>query len=227
MNNPIRRAADNELVVAAIESELRPRLKPTKANRVKLVKSVNLPPKPKKVPVAKRKKILEAQLEAIVKQIVHWRDASTCVLVNIDGGRCGGKVNWGHFIPRARSKYLKYDLATFIQCDSHNLIHDSKKTGGGDPIFGLWFTETFGIEALRAMSVEQRTHLNADGKVSIVDLEAQLAHYDELYQNRFYVNADIPSLVAAGYYGEIVRVAALSHSIALPAMAAEKETERV
>lgn len=215
MTNPTTRAAQHHETMAVIELG---KPKPRKSDRKAMVKSPILPPKPKKVPVAKRKKILEAQLEAIVKQIVHWRDASTCVLANIDGGRCGGKVNWGHFIPRARSKYLKYDLATFIQCDNHNMIHDSKKTGGGDPIFGLWFTETFGIEALRAMSLEQRTHLNADGKVSVADLEAQLAHYDELYQNRFFVNLDTASLVAAGYYGDIVRKAALS-----PALVEQKE----
>lgn len=184
---------------------MKPAPKPTRESR----------PKPKKIPVAKRRKILEAQLEAIVKQIVHWRDASTCVLVNIDGGRCRGKVNWGHFIPRNKSKYLKYDLATFIQCDGHNMMHDSKKTGGGDPIFGLWVAKNFGVEGLEALSEQQREHLGADGKRPIHELEEMLAHYDELYQNRFYVNLDIPSLVAAGYYGEILRVASLSHSIAI------------
>jgi hypothetical protein len=155
-----------------------------------------------------RRKQLEQQLEAIVKLIVFWRDGAQCVERDIDGGRCGGKLNWGHFIPRSRSKYLKYDLATFVQCDSHNLIHDSRKTGGGDPIFGLWFTRTFGIDALEALSKTQREHI--DGKAqTIPELEQLLAHYDQLYQDRFFVGTDIPSRIAAGYYGNIIKFATL------------------
>lgn len=169
-------------------------------------------PKPKPAPMQgkrrkqskPRRKILEAQIEAMVKQIVFWRDGGECVERNVDGGRCGGKMNWGHFIPRSRSKYLKYDLATFVQCDNHNLIHDSKRTGGGDPIFGLWFAKTFGLEALEAMSREQREHLNGKDR-TIPELEEMLAHYDELYQNRYYVELDTPSLVKAGYYGKIIQ----------------------
>lgn len=162
------------------------------------------PPKGKK-PSKPRRKILEAQLEAIVKQIVFWRDGSECVLRYIDGGRCGGKMNWGHFIPRSRSGWLKYDLATFVQCDSHNLIHDSRKTGGGDPIFGLWFSKTFGLPALEAMSEAQR--LNIGNKHTIPELEELLKHYDTLYENRYFITPEKHDLIAAGYYGEIIRKA--------------------
>lgn len=168
-------------------------------------------PKPTRPPKGKkrtkpRRKVLEMQIEAIVKMIVFWRDGGECVEKEIDGGRCGGKMNWGHFIPRSRSKFLKYDLATFVQCDSHNLIHDSRKTGGGDPIFGLWFTKKFGVFALEKLSEVQREH--TDGKNhTIPELEEMLAHYDELYQNRFYVSLDTMSLVKAGYYGKIIREA--------------------
>lgn len=168
-------------------------------------------PKPVKKPKGKKKlsksrrKILEAQLEAIVKQIVFWRDGAECVLKHIDGGRCGGKLNWGHFVPRSRSRWLKYDLATFVQCDSHNLIHDSRKTGGGDPIFGLWFSKTFGLPALEAISDEQRGHIG--GNQSVPELEEMLAHYDELYQNRYFVKLEVLDLVRAGYYGEVIRKA--------------------
>ena len=160
--------------------------------------------KPRKAKVIPRRKQLEQQLEAIVKLIVFWRDGCQCVEHEIDGGRCGGKLNWGHFIPRSRSKYLKYDLATFVQCDSHNLIHDSRKTGGGDPIFGLSFVQTFGVAALEALSKAQREHI--DGKVqTILELEELLTHYDDLYQCQYFVNTDIPSRIAAGYYGEIIK----------------------
>lgn len=163
------------------------------------------PPKGKRTQTKPRRKVLEMQLEAIVKQIVFWRDGSECVLRHIDGGRCGGKLNWGHFIPRSRSGWLKYDLATFVQCDSHNLIHDSRKTGGGDPIFGLWFSQTFGLPALESMSNEQRLHTG--DKRTIPELEELLAHYDDLYQNRYYVNFEIPDLIRAGYYGEVIKKA--------------------
>uniref|UniRef100_A0A6M3LTC2 Uncharacterized protein n=1 Tax=viral metagenome TaxID=1070528 RepID=A0A6M3LTC2_9ZZZZ len=151
----------------------------------------------------RRRKVLEVQLEAIVKMLVFWRDASQCVLVDIDGGRCRGKLNWGHFIPRARSKYLKYDLATFVQCDAHNLIHDSRKTGGGDPIFGLWFASRFGLDALERISQVQREHIG--DKYTVPELEELLAHYDELYQDRFYADLTTESLVERGFYGEIIK----------------------
>lgn len=183
------------------------KLKPTKADRKPLVKSLQVKASPAKPKVGNRRKILEAQIEAMVKQIVFWRDQSQCVLQQIDGGRCAGRVVWGHFVPRARSKYLKYDLATFCQCDGHNLIHDSRKTGGGDPIFGLWVTDTFGVETLRAISLEQRAHLGANGKRSIPELEDMLARYDHLYDMRFYVELTIPALVEKGYYGEVIQKA--------------------
>lgn len=170
----------------------KPKPKPLKGER-----------EPKHKPSKPRRNILEAQLETIVKMIVFWRDAGQCVLADIDGVRCRGKSNWGHFVPRARSKYLKYDLATFVQCDGHNLIHDSKKTGGGDPIFGLWFAKTFGVDTLEAISQMQRDHIG--DKFTVPELEELLAHYENLYQNRFYVDAELKSLVEHGYYGPIIQ----------------------
>lgn len=169
-------------------------------------------PKPERKPKGKRtfskprRKVLEMQLEAIVKQIVFWRDGGQCVEREIDGGRCGNVMQWGHFIPRARSKYLKYDLATFVQCNNHNLIHDSRKTGGGDPVFGLWFTKKFGITALEMLSRTQRENIDSKDR-TIPELEEMLEHYDNLYQDRYYVSLDTPSLVKAGYYGEIIKEA--------------------
>ena len=173
----------------------RPKPKPTKTTRTKRRKAS----KP-------LRKVLEAQLEAIVKLIVFWRDGSQCVEGEIDGGRCGNVMQWGHFVPRSRSKFLKYDLATFVQCNNHNLIHDSRKTGGGDPVFGLWFVKKFGVTALEMLHQTQRE--NSDGSNrTIPELEEMLAHYEKLYQNRFYVSLDTHSLIAAGYYGDIIREA--------------------
>ncbi len=160
--------------------------------------------KSRKVRVVSNRKKLEGQLEAIVKQIVFWRDGGQCVLSEIDGGRCRGIMNWGHFIPRNKSKYLKYDLATFVQCQGHNMMHDSSKTGGGDPIFGLWFAKTFGLETLEALSKEQREKQNDKGKHTIAELEEMLAHYDDLYDRHFSVTPVLTELVAEGYYGNII-----------------------
>lgn len=169
--------------------------KPTKSDR----------PKNPKVSKPKRK-VLEKQIEEMVKRIVFWRDGGQCVERDIDGGRCGGIMNWGHFIPRNKSKYLKYDLATFVQCGAHNMMHDSRKTGGGDPIFGIWFTKTFGIEVLEELSRVQRENQNDKGKHSIPDLEEMLAHYDDLYQNRYTAPVgDLQAMIWAGYYGNVIR----------------------
>jgi len=130
-----------------------------------------------------------------------------CILADIDGGRCGGVLNWGHFIPRNKSKYLKYDLATFAQCGAHNMMHDSKKTGGGDPIFSLWFCKTFGLDALDAISTEQRLHLGASGKRSVPELRALFSDYTKLYDNRYTAPiGNIKEMVLSGYYGDVLKM---------------------
>ena len=156
-----------------------------------------------------RRKQLEQQLEAVVKLIVFWRDAQACVLADIDGGRCRGDIQWGHFIPRKSSKYLKFDLATFSQCRGHNFLHDKN-----DPIFGIWFGKTFGLAAQEALSVEQRAHTGANYDQTVDDLEAMLARYLELFENRYYVELDKASLIAAGYYGDIIAAHAEPQTLA-------------
>lgn len=199
-------------VVAVIEAEKLGKPKPTKASRKKMVKVPILPPKPKKVPVAKRRKILCKQLEAIVKEIIFWRDAQVCVQAATDGHRCGNGLMWGHYIAQKQSAWLRYELGNvFVQCGNHNQL-DFR----GDKSYALWFMTTFGPAAAQAMENERDAH--RDGKQrSVVELEELLAHYDNLFQNRFFVSADIPSLIEAGFYGEIIKGAqpALSHSIAI------------
>lgn len=155
--------------------------------------------KSRKARTMPRRKQVEQQLESIVKRIVFWRDGSECVLRHIDGGRCRGKMNWGHFVPRKSSRFLKYDLATFVQCDGHNFLHDRS-----DPIFGLWFSKTFGLAAHEALSVKQRANTGANYEQSTQDLEVMLERYLEMYDNRFYVGLDLDSLITAGYYGQTV-----------------------
>lgn len=194
------RAAQVHEVAAVIEGAKIGKPKPTKAGRKAMVKSPILPPKPKKVPVAKRKKILCKQLEAIVKEIIFWRDEQMCVQGATDGHRCGNGLMWGHYIAQGQSAWLRYELGNvFVQCGNHNQL-DYR----GDKSYSTWFADTFGVVAAKALDAERDAHRGKDNR-TVIELEAMLAHYDELYQNRFYVSADIPSLVAAGYYGEIVR----------------------
>ena len=75
----------------------------------------------------------------------------------------------------------------------------------GDPILGIWVQDTFGSKAVLALRAEAKAHVKMER--TEYELEQLLAHYDELYQNRFYVNLDLQSLIKAGYYGEIVRLA--------------------
>lgn len=167
-----------------------PKPKPTKKDR-----------EPKKKPAAQRRKKLEAQLKAIVIQIIFWRDGQECVQKN-DGG-CGNGLMWGHYIAQGQSAWLRYDLGNvFVQCGNHNL-----KDFHGDKSYATWFHNTFGSTAAAMLDEEKNFHSGKSKQRTEQELEALLAHYDELYQNRFYVDFSLPSLIEAGYYGEIIKEA--------------------
>ena len=181
----IQRATDHHNVMSAIH----PKPKPTKKKKVK------------RVPVAKRKKILEKQLADIAKMIIAWRDGQVCVMGQIDGARCGNGLMWNHFIAQGQSAWMRHDLGNiYWGCGSHNMLDK-----WGDPILGIWVQDTFGSKAVLALRAEAKAHIKMERTEH--ELESLLAHYDELYQNRFYVNLDLQSLIKAGYYGEIVRLA--------------------
>jgi len=185
MTNPITRAADTHLTLAAL-NEAKP--KPTKEK------------KQKKAKVLPRRKLLEQQIEATSKLIVFWRDGQQCIEVEIDGVRCGGGNQWGHYIPRKQSHWLKYDLGnTFCQCRNHNNLHDK-----GSQTMGAWFSMTFGADTALAMEQVRNAH-RGEKKMTVQELEELLAHFDDLYQNRYTVNLDLRSLIAAGYYGETIK----------------------
>jgi hypothetical protein len=46
-------------------------------------------------------------------------------------------------------------------------------------------------------------HVNQERTVE--ELKALLEHYQMLYENRFYVDTDKKSLIAAGYYGATIQ----------------------
>lgn len=181
--------------------------KPTKADR---------PKKPK--PSIPRRKVILGQIEAIVRQIVFWRDGMQCVEVEIDGVRCGGSLQWGHFIARQQSGWLKYDLATFCQCRNHNNLHDK-----GAQTMHVWFVEKFGTGAQAALELAAREHANGKQR-PIYELEEMLAHYDALYDAHFSVTAELSELVEKGYYGQIIRDAWIKEG-RLPVVEVEAEMD--
>jgi hypothetical protein len=119
----------------------------------------------------------------------------------VDGARCGGGIQWGHYIPRSESKWLKYDLGnSFSQCRNHNNLHDK-----GSQTMGTWFTKEFSQEVADAMQAERNAHRGGEDR-PLFELEEMIAEYTELYQNRFYVNAgSLYDLIVQGFYGKVVQ----------------------
>lgn len=83
-------------------------------------------------------------------------------------------------------------------CGSHNLLDK-----WGDPILGIWVQDTFGAGAVLALRNEAKAHTNK--KRTEYELEEMLAGYDLLYQSRYTTDLDTASLVAAGFYGDIIK----------------------
>jgi len=182
----IRRAADHHNVMTAIT----PKPKPAKEKKVK------------RVPIEKQRRKLEKQIEAIVKLIIFWRDGQQCVMSKIDGGRCGNGLMWNHFISQKQSGFLRLDLGNvFCGCGNHNLL-DFR----GDKTLAIWFMRTFGTTAAEAMQSAARDMRGK--KRTLEELENLLAHYDDLYQNRYTTDLSISALIRNGYYGEIIKQSA-------------------
>ena len=193
--------------IARIARFMKPMPKPRKSDHSRIkVKAVE----PKKEPLGKRKKRVEKQLEAMVKMLIAWRDGQECVMKG--RGKCGNGLMWNHLVSQNSSAWLKYDLGNvFWGCGVHNL-QDYR----GSTVMPAWFASKFGTPALDTMDLTRDMHVG--DKHSLSELEAMLAHYEELYQNRYTVNLDTESLVKAGYYGDIVK-----HTYVRAAHAAESE----
>lgn len=160
-----------------------PKLKPTKQ------------PKGKKLTAPKRRKLLEKELESLMRELVWWRDGSTCVLKDIDGSKCGNGTQWGHFVPRSRSSYLVYRLGnSYVQCGNHNLMHHHE-----DPVFGVWYSGTFGQAAAEAILADVRAHkgkkpVEWELQEWIDELKALLDDRPATYTQEL--------LIERGYYGK-------------------------
>lgn len=178
----LTRAAQHHTIMAVIGKP-----KPTKEKKVK------------RVPVARQRKRLEKQIEELVKLIIFWRDGQQCVMSKMDGGRCGNGLMWNHFIAQKQSHYLRLDLGNvFVGCGNHNMLDFH-----GDKTLSIWFMATFGVDTAARMAEQSKEH--AGHKWELCELEALLAHYDELYQNRYTVDIELEPLIMAGYYGEIIK----------------------
>lgn len=162
-------------------------------------------PKPKKQSKksAKRtkpnRKVLEGQLKAIVYEIIMWRDGQECVQKGM--GECKNGLAWGHYVAQGQSAWLRYDLGNVhVQCGSHNL-----RDYNNDKSYTVWFTKRFGVDCAEAMDKERAEHSRQDRPIH--ELRDMLTHYDELYQNRYYVKdtGNVNELVERGYYGEVIK----------------------
>lgn len=170
--------------------------KPTKADR-KRVKVKATTDQPRKEPMGKRKKRVEKQLEAMVKMLIAWRDGQECVMKG--RGPCGNGMMWNHLVAQSKSPWLRYDLGNvFWGCGTHNM-----EDHFGSTVMPSWFISVFGVASFQAMDYAREFHIGM--KYSLTELETMLEHYDNLYQNRYTVNADTDSLVAAGYFGNIIK----------------------
>jgi hypothetical protein len=152
-------------------------------------------PKPeKKERESIRRKRIEKHLEALSKELVNWRD-KTCVLSEIDGGRCSQLLQWGHLIPQGTSPWMVYVIGnTFKQCSTHNFLHHHK-----DPVFSDWYTVKFGAGAWHSLCREQRAHIGISRKVW--ELEEMVEHYEYMLENRPSLHT-LELLIELGYYGE-------------------------
>lgn len=160
-------------------------------------------PKPTRVKKAKcakgprpgSRKDLEVRLEALIRQIVWWRDGSQCVERFVDGGRCSGGIQWGHFTPRKQSRWLKLTIQSFCQCRNHNGLHDK-----GSQTMANAINHLLGPEWIQRHELERDAHRYPNDKVHVEDLKARLQVYEMLWEHRPTLY-DTKELIARGYYG--------------------------
>ena len=139
------------------------------------------------------KQDVSQELEALIRTIVMRRDGNRCIEADIDGGRCGGAMQWGHYVPRSRSARLALTLATFRQCSNHNLLHRYN-----DPMMAAAVVRLLGPGWLARIAAEQQAH--SDGKVYLHDLQERLDKYRDLLDNWPAVYT-VKTLLKRGYYG--------------------------
>lgn len=159
-------------------------------------------------PIITIKKKTESQLliaaqSDVCRYLTAWIYGDVwCVLEDVDGAHCGGMPQWGHVIPQGQSGWLRNNPSNFArQCAAHNVLHKN-----GDPIYFLWYQHKFGRLALEMLREESKAHQGIE--IPIIGMRDNLKMLSALYDNRFTVNVcDMESMVAAGYYGSVVKAA--------------------
>jgi len=151
--------------------------------------------KGKKLTAPKRRRLLDKEAEALLRELNEWRDGGECVLKEIDGARCRGNLTpWSHYIPQIQSPWLVRAIGnTFITCAGHNLLHHHK-----DPVFGIWYSKTFGVAANEAILREKiaRTGTHA----LEWETEERIERLKYLLDNKPY-SYEIDHLIEGGFYG--------------------------
>ncbi len=148
-------------------------------------------PKPKRRKKTERQ-ALEAELEKLIREIVWWRDGGKCIEADVDGIRCGGSIQWGHFTPRGQSKWLKFTLATFCQCRNHNALHDK-----GSQTMALAVGKLLGLDWIERHEANRDSHRGC--KIHEYDLQERLEEYRLLWEMRPSLH-DTKTLIEGGYY---------------------------
>jgi len=139
-------------------------------------------------------------LDSLCRLITTWRDGCTCVLSEVDGGKCSNVSQWGHVIPQGGSAYLVYELSnSFRQCSSHNKIHDDVNP----LIYPDWYANKWGSRALKMLKDAQRHE-----DYETAELRDMVITYSDLYDMRFsFSSSTLADKVEAGFYGSIIREA--------------------
>lgn len=155
--------------------------------------------KPRKQKTNRQK--LMAELSDLCRKITTWRDGCTCVLVDVDGGRCNNVSQWGHVIAQGGSGFLKHSLSnSFRQCGSHNKIHNNNPA-----IYLNWYRHKFGNLAFDLLTEASKKTYH---KFAVPELWETRDFYRTIYDQRFVMNgASLAELIEAGYYGDIIREA--------------------
>ncbi len=146
------------------------------------------------------RQLYKEALDSLCRLITTWRDGCTCVLADVDGGKCSNQSQWGHVIPQGGSAYLVYELSnSFRQCSSHNKIHDDVNP----LIYPSWYKSRFGGLALEMLKQAQIDNRNKDYDTE--DLRNMVIAYFDLYDMRFsFSSSTTQDKVIAGYYGSII-----------------------
>lgn len=125
-------------------------------------------PKVKRIPAAKRRKKLVAQLDKIVSLYVRERDGKCVTCGSIAHLQCGHLITRAHYA-------VRWDLwNTHCQCSRCNLLHEYNPH-----IYTSWFIDRFGLPEYRALLARDVPRKIGEEEMSNI-LESVTLFYDKL-----------------------------------------------